>query len=632
MSIKTSIARAIVAAIAQSFLAGAGGAAYPANLEFYALDTQGGEYVNSVIVGNGGITEASTTTRFYPDNSSVWQAFGPGVVGRVYHDNDWWYPYHCGWTNSITYSSNLTDASWSKTNVTPTFDQIGMRGEANGASLLTATANGGTAIHSGVTATSADHSSRWFIQRDLGVGTVEITMDNGATWTDITGELTSGKRTGWYEAAIAQTLANPQIGIRLGTSGDSVIVGNAELAIAPAVGNSAIGILRMNSAIFTNGATGSVDETIPTVAGTNHNNLRGLYYFECFLPSADADYGLTDMYIPSLSATAADATPCNFANGQVWSSQYLQPAAGGATTQVTRSVVANTRFRVASWYSTTEATANFSLDGDIASGASPFSGFSSDGSMYLIRRQTGGNLSGVILIRNIRRYAIPDMAAGRSLSLDLIHGTTAWGQNLMVLSNRPDLYTQNNNAWTVTGATVLRDAVGYGGEPNTACTVTDPDTGLRILRQNSIPIVADTRPYTFRFLIKKIEVAPSGFFEFNCGLIGGTVQNFFFGLNEQTGAIAHRAGSPIFTAQEYPLDPALWEVVGTIVNNGTNNLGNLNIYPKYSATNGGASSAALTGSFVLDNCELYAGVESAAVLGQEPAYTPQMRAPEVQPI
>lgn len=625
-----SIARGIARGIASPIGAGVGGAgSYPADLAFYAFDTQNGTYVADVIVGTGSVTEASTSTRYYPDENNVWQAFGSGVVGRYWYDGDWWYPYHCAWTNSCQHSFDLTNAAWTKSNTTAALTQTGLRGDSNGASLLTATANNGTAIYASVTAASAAHGSRWFLKRSVGTGTVEITMDNGSTWTDVTAGLAAAS--GWYEAIASQTLTNPQFGIRLGTSGDAVIVGNAELALNPAVSNTPAGTLRWNSPIFTNGATGSVTENVPTVDGANQDASIGFYYVECVMASPDADYGLTDIYIPSFSATSSDATPCNFANGALWSAQYLQPAVGGSTSQINRSVLAGERFQVASWYNAAESTADFSLDGDRAGGASTFSSFDSDGTFYVIRRQAVANLSGVILIRNMRRYVIANMAAGAVQSVNLINGTEAWGQNLVALSHRLDLYTQTGNPWTATGTTCARDAAGIGGTPNTACTITDPDASLRIFRQASIPIVADTRDYTVRLFIKK-DATTSRFPEFNPQLTGGTLVQGHVQLNTSTGASASRAGnSATWTVQTYPHDTDWWEVVGTLTNNGSNNLCSILIYPAYASSLGGTSSAALTGSIVVANVELYAGISTAAVLGQLPAYTPQVRAPEVNP-
>ena len=60
------------------------------------------------------------------------------------------------------------------------------------------------------------------IKRSVGTGTVELTLDNGSTWQDITSQIGAS----YARIAVDQTLANPQVGIRIVTSGDAVIIGN----------------------------------------------------------------------------------------------------------------------------------------------------------------------------------------------------------------------------------------------------------------------------------------------------------------------------------------------------------------------------------------------------------------------
>jgi hypothetical protein len=90
---------------------------------------------------------------------------------------------------------------------------------------LTATAGNGTALQT-ITSASATHVSSFFARRITGTGTVEITQDNGASWTAIT--LTSA----WQRFAIPfATIANPVIGFRLVTSGDVIAVDVAQCEV-----------------------------------------------------------------------------------------------------------------------------------------------------------------------------------------------------------------------------------------------------------------------------------------------------------------------------------------------------------------------------------------------------------------
>ena len=126
-------------------------------------------------------------------------------------------------TNRITYSDDLSNAAWTKTSCTATYNQIGIAGAANAASLITATGANATVIRaSALTQASGEHAFAVNIKRSVGTGTVELTLDNGSTWQDITSQIGAS----YARIAVDQTLANPQVGIRIVTSGDAVIVGN----------------------------------------------------------------------------------------------------------------------------------------------------------------------------------------------------------------------------------------------------------------------------------------------------------------------------------------------------------------------------------------------------------------------
>ncbi len=128
-------------------------------------------------------------------------------------------------TNIALHSRDFTQATWVKTNITAALDVTGIDGAANTASRLTATAANGTALQT-ITSASATHVSSFFARRITGTGTVEITQDNGASWTAIT--LTSA----WQRFNVAAaTVANPVIGFRLVTSGDVIAVDVAQCEV-----------------------------------------------------------------------------------------------------------------------------------------------------------------------------------------------------------------------------------------------------------------------------------------------------------------------------------------------------------------------------------------------------------------
>jgi hypothetical protein len=121
-------------------------------------------------------------------------------------------------TNSCLWNRDLTNAAWTKSNVTAAKDQTGVDGVANAASKITATAANGTCLQAITLASSARYQTA-FVQRITGSGVINMTMDNGTTWTAIT--VTSS----WQRLEIpTQTLANPTVGFRIVTSGDAVAV------------------------------------------------------------------------------------------------------------------------------------------------------------------------------------------------------------------------------------------------------------------------------------------------------------------------------------------------------------------------------------------------------------------------
>lgn len=121
-------------------------------------------------------------------------------------------------TNAVLWNRDLTNVAWTATNVTPLKDQTGIDGVANSASKITATAANGTILQAITLASSARFQTA-YVKRITGSGVIEMTMDNGTTWTPIT--VTAD----WTRVSIpTQTLANPTVGFRIVTSGDAIAV------------------------------------------------------------------------------------------------------------------------------------------------------------------------------------------------------------------------------------------------------------------------------------------------------------------------------------------------------------------------------------------------------------------------
>lgn len=124
-------------------------------------------------------------------------------------------------TNLALWNRDLTNAAWTKTNGTAAINQYGIDGVSNSASSFTATAGNATCLQS-ITSASAARVTSFFLKRITGTGTVNITQDNGTTWTAVT--LTSA----WQRFQVTATAANPVIGIRVVTSGDAVALDFAQ--------------------------------------------------------------------------------------------------------------------------------------------------------------------------------------------------------------------------------------------------------------------------------------------------------------------------------------------------------------------------------------------------------------------
>lgn len=114
-----------------------------------------------------------------------------------------------------TKSEDFSNAAWTKTNANAT------------ATTLTASAGNGTAIAaSAITSASQLHVLRVQMSRITGSGNIQLTLDNGGTWTTVTLTTTDQIFT------ISQTLANPQPGVRIVTSADAINVTKIQVEIA----------------------------------------------------------------------------------------------------------------------------------------------------------------------------------------------------------------------------------------------------------------------------------------------------------------------------------------------------------------------------------------------------------------
>ena len=121
-------------------------------------------------------------------------------------------------TNLCLQSSDLTNAAWIKTTLTTAKTATGPDGVANSATTCTATLGNAMVLQTLTSGSAARITSVW-LKRRTGTGNVDLTQDNGSTWT--TQAITSS----WARYNLASvTSANPILGLRIVTSGDAVDV------------------------------------------------------------------------------------------------------------------------------------------------------------------------------------------------------------------------------------------------------------------------------------------------------------------------------------------------------------------------------------------------------------------------
>jgi len=168
--------------------------------------------------------------------NGVWVAFAanePVLEGGTYSGGVWYGNANSAWVvqpameNAQVRSWDLTNAAWTKSSM-GTVLVTGMRGDADGATALTANGANATAIGVAGSTASAPSSARFWAKRLVGSGGVDLTVDGGSTWQEVTGVLDAGAGE-WVELLVDQeALTAPQIGVRLQNNGDSISVGNAE--------------------------------------------------------------------------------------------------------------------------------------------------------------------------------------------------------------------------------------------------------------------------------------------------------------------------------------------------------------------------------------------------------------------
>jgi hypothetical protein len=166
---------------------------------------------------NDKLTYTSPSTKWIENSAGLLVS---GTTIRTHYSNSVaqgvWFEEPRTWL--ALHNRDFTNAVWTKSNMTAAKTAVGSDGVANASSTLTATAANATVLQS-ITSGSAARITCCRIRRRTGSGAVEMTQDNGTTWSPVT--VTANYTRVNIAAA---TLANPTVGLRIVTSGDAVDV------------------------------------------------------------------------------------------------------------------------------------------------------------------------------------------------------------------------------------------------------------------------------------------------------------------------------------------------------------------------------------------------------------------------
>lgn len=143
-------------------------------------------------------------------------------------------------TGTLTGGSSLATKTissaatmWVQSNMTVAHAQTGVDGVASAASSITASAGNATVLYTSTIGSSTRMQSA-FVKRITGTGTINMTMDNGSTYTPLSsancfnpGDDSAGSinSSTWVRCQIpTQTLANPTVGFQIVTNADAFAI------------------------------------------------------------------------------------------------------------------------------------------------------------------------------------------------------------------------------------------------------------------------------------------------------------------------------------------------------------------------------------------------------------------------
>jgi hypothetical protein len=168
-----------------------------------------------------------------------------------------------GARTNICLQSATLGTTWSPTNITVGDDDAVSPDGGTNAELLTASAGNGTLIQDlGVIASAAKVFSV-YLKRATGTGDIDLTLNGGTGWTTVA--VTSS----WARYSITATLADPDVGIRIVTSGDAVYAYGGQVeaaAFASSYIPTTAGAVTRNDDLLTFPTSGNLSSTLGSIS------------------------------------------------------------------------------------------------------------------------------------------------------------------------------------------------------------------------------------------------------------------------------------------------------------------------------------------------------------------------------
>jgi hypothetical protein len=198
-----------------------------ANNRFWQAPPSYGQNLSSLL------TVSRASTEYQANSAGLLHLFPAGTATSTNIGTAVWQSA----TNEALWSRDLTQTAWVKANIAAAHTATGADGAANSGSLLTAGAANGTVLQTFTIASQAQNLSV-YVQRVTGSGEIDITENNGTTWTPLTSSncyqpgtfAASGiVTTGYVRCSVEATVLNPIIGFRIVTNGDAINVDLVQL-------------------------------------------------------------------------------------------------------------------------------------------------------------------------------------------------------------------------------------------------------------------------------------------------------------------------------------------------------------------------------------------------------------------